>query len=155
MKKKVIKYSSYIFLLLWGYAAVLKLYNWGNSRREMLLQPFPDWLANILFWFIPLLELGIVVLLLQRRTMLRGIQASVVLLGVFTIYFALAAGRAFGSVPCACGGILSGMRHEEHIIFNLAFIALGIYAWVLARKGSTSSDAKEEKAERRVAKNSE
>lgn len=134
MKKRIVTYSPYAFILLWGYAATVKLWNWNTSRREMHLQPFPDWMGDILFWLVPLVELTIVVLLLYHVTMLRGIQASVILLCVFTIYLALGLGRAFGKVPCACGGILSGMGHREHILFNLLFIGLGIYTWVLARK---------------------
>src|SRR5690606_33812320 len=107
MKKRIVTYSPYAFILLWGYAATVKLWNWETSRREMHLQPFPDWMGDILFWLVPLVELTIVVLLLYHVTMLRGIQASVILLCVFTIYLALGLGRVFGKVPCACGGILS------------------------------------------------
>jgi len=44
-------------------------------------------------------------------------------------------GRAFGSIPCACGGILSGMGHVAHLLFNSFFIILGCIAMVLAHKG--------------------
>lgn len=140
MKKRILTYSPYAFILLWGYAASIKLWNWQTSRREMHMQPFPDWVGDILFWLVPLIELSLVALLFYPATMLRGIQASVVLLSIFTIYLALGIGRAFGKVPCACGGILSGMGHVEHIIFNLLFIILGIYTWVLALKSLPHSD---------------
>lgn len=140
VKKRILKYGPYIFILLWGYAATVKLWNWENSRREMYLQPFPDWIGDILFWLIPLIELAIVGLLLYQATILRGIQATIVLLSIFTIYFIFGIGRVFGKIPCACGGILIGMGHKEHIFFNLLFITLGIYTWVLARKSLPHSD---------------
>lgn len=133
ISKHIINSGRYGFILLWGYAAVVKLYNWENSRREMLQQPFPYWMSNILFWLVPLVELALVVLLLYRSTLMLGIKASVVLLSIFTLYLALGLGRAFGKIPCACGGILSGMGHEVHIVFNLLFVAVGIIAWVLAQ----------------------
>lgn len=140
MKKSILKYSPYIFILLWGFAAIVKLYNWDSSRREMQLQIFPDWLASILFWFIPLLGLAIAGLLIQRRTTLTGIKASVILLGLFTLYLALGMSKVFGKVPCSCGGILNNASHMEHIIFNTAFIALGIYTWILAYKSRPPRD---------------
>lgn len=132
--RPIIPFISYVFIALWGYAGSVKLINWSTSRREMHLQPFPDWLGDILFWLIPLVELGIVVLLLMPRFRLRGLQASLALISVFTGYLTLVLSRAFGSIPCACGGILSGMGHQEHLIFNLVFVILGCIAMVLAHK---------------------
>ncbi|MCY4781053.1 hypothetical protein ORI89_15440 [Sphingobacterium sp. UT-1RO-CII-1] len=153
MNKKIIKYSPYIFILLWGYAAIVKLYNWDSSRREMQLQIFPGWLANILFWFIPLLGLIVAGLLIQRRTTLIGIKTSVGLLGLFTLYLALGAAKVFGKVPCACGGILNNASHIEHIFFNIAFIALGIYTWILASRSLPVGDVQTDAGRREGSKN--
>lgn len=127
--------AQYAFILLWGYAASIKLLNWEQSRREMHLQPFPDWMGDILFWLVPLVELVLVYLLIHQHTVKRGIQLSVITLSVFTAYLLLAVGKAFGKIPCACGGILSHMGYREHIVFNLLFIAVGIITLVLAPYG--------------------
>jgi len=123
---------AYAFVALWGYAGSTKLINWSQSQAEMHKQPFPEGMADILFWVIPLVELGIVALLLSPRLRLWGLRASLALITVFTLYLALVLGRAFGSIPCACGGILSGMGHMAHLIFNSFFIILGCIAMVLA-----------------------
>ena len=137
MKKQtyIFTIAQYAFILLWGYAASIKLWNWEQSRREMHLQPFPDWMGDILFWLIPLIELVLVYILIHQNTAKRGIQLSILTLGAFTVYLVLAVGKAFGKIPCACGGILSNMAHGQHIAFNLLFIAVGIFSLVLAPYG--------------------
>ena len=132
--EKIIRTIAYAFTGLWGYAGFVKLINWSQSRAEMLKQPFPEGIANILFWVIPLVELGIVALLLSPKLRQWGLRASLTLITVFTLYLVLVLGRAFGSIPCACGGILSGMGHMAHLIFNSFFVILGCIAMVLAHK---------------------
>lgn len=133
--EKNIRSIAYAFTALWGYAGTVKLISWTQSRAEMHKQPFPAGLADILFWAIPLVELGIVALLLSPRLRLWGLRASLALITAFTLYLALILGRTFGSIPCACGGILSGMGHGAHLVFNSFFVILGCIAMVLARKG--------------------
>ncbi|GGC22270.1 hypothetical protein GCM10011386_12760 [Parapedobacter defluvii] len=133
--EKNIRSIAYAFTALWGYAGTVKLISWTQSRAEMHKQPFPETVADVFFWAIPLLELGIVVLLLVPKLRLWGLRASLALITVFTLYLALVLGRAFGSIPCACGGILSGMGHAAHLVFNSFFVILGCIAMVLARKG--------------------
>lgn len=130
--RKTIRLITYAFIALWGYAGSVKLINWSTSRAEMHKQPFPEWMGDILFWLIPLVELCIVVLLLSPYLRIWGLRASLALISVFTIYLSLVLTRAFGSIPCACGGILSGMGHQAHLIFNSLFVILGCIAMVLA-----------------------
>lgn len=139
-RRNILTIAQYSFILLWGYTATIKLWNWEQSQREMHLQPFPAWMADILFWLIPFVELAIVYLLINHHTVKRGIQLSVFLLSTFTLYLILALGRAFGKIPCACGGILSNMGHLEHIAFNLLFIAVGIITLVLAHSSRLRDD---------------
>ncbi len=131
---RTIRLIAYAFTALWGYAGSIKLINWNTSRAEMHKQPFPDGMGDILFWLVPLLELGIVALLLIPRLRLWGLRASLALISLLTAYLALVLSRAFGAIPCACGGILSGMGHAEHLLFNSFFVILGCIAMVLAHR---------------------
>ncbi|SEL57377.1 MauE/DoxX family redox-associated membrane protein [Parapedobacter koreensis] len=133
---------AYAFIALWGYAGSIKLIHWVQSRAEMHKQPFPAWVADILFWAIPFAELGIVALLLVPKLRVWGLRASLALITLFTLYLALVLGRAFGSIPCACGGILSGMGHAEHLAFNSLFTILGCTAMVLTHKSRHRAFAK-------------
>lgn len=132
---------TYAFIMLWAYAGSVKLINWSTSRREMHMQPFPEWLADILFWLIPVGELGIVAFLLIPQLRIWGLRASLALISLFTFYLILVLSRAFGSIPCACGGVLSGMGHTAHLIFNSFFVILGCVAMVLARRSRHGDNA--------------
>lgn len=133
---------SYVFIALWAYAALSKLMDWEMNQRAMLMQPFPDWMGNALAWFIPLLELVLVIFLLQTRTRIKALQASILLLGIFSLYILLLLTRIFGKIPCACSGIFSQMGHAEHLYFNLVFIILGWTAMIWTHKGQKQERAR-------------
>lgn len=115
---------STLFILLWSYAAFSKLAVLEISRSEMLNQVFPIWVAEILYWLVPTIELGICLLLIFSRTRVAGLYASLILMSSFSIYIALSMTGIFGRIPCNCGGILSNMSYGTHLIFNLLFVIL-------------------------------
>lgn len=139
-RKYILYIAQYAYIILWGYSATIKLWNWEISKREMHLQPFANWIADILFWLVPVIEFFILLLLINRNTLLCGIKLSVVLLTIFTGYLFLAVSQVFGKIPCACGGILSNMGHLEHIFFNILFILIGVIAFVLTHKRRLQDD---------------
>ncbi|MGV6945467.1 MauE/DoxX family redox-associated membrane protein [Sphingobacterium kyonggiense] len=134
INRKIIDFVSYAFILLWGYASITKLYNWKLSRTEMHMQIFPAWIGDILFWFIPLLELFLVLVLLDRKRVTMGLKLSTLLIALFTFYLLIGVTGFFGE-PCICAGILKGKSVTYHIVFNMVFVIFGIIALVLAQKG--------------------
>lgn len=135
--KNMINLVRYSFIMLWGYAATVKLWYWEQSRSEMFLQPLPAEISSLLFWLIPLFELVLVVILLNRQTIALGILLSVILTSCFTLYLFLALNKAFGDIPCACGGILSTISYQSHIMLNIFFMGFGILTMILIHKGKT------------------
>ena len=130
----------YAFLLLWGYALALKLSNIEQTKNEMAMQLFPAWVADILWWLIPAIQVVLVLLLLFRPTIDRGVQASTLLITAINIYLLLGVTKVFGSTPCACGGIWPGNNHWEHIAWNSIFMTLGILYGVLAHRSRPVRD---------------
>ncbi|MCT1523665.1 MauE/DoxX family redox-associated membrane protein [Sphingobacterium hotanense] len=130
----IIIIAQYSFIVLWGYAAITKLYNWKLSRAEMHMQIFPSWVGDILFWLIPLAELFLIYLLLDRDKKPIGLKLSTILMGLFTLYLLIGVTGLLGE-PCVCAGILKDKSAVFHIIFNMIFIILGVTALVLAYKG--------------------
>ncbi|MDR2275765.1 MAG: hypothetical protein LBF27_32960 [Sphingobacterium sp.] len=49
-------------ILFWVYVALDKLWNLDGFYAALVQQPFPDWWADLLFWLLPLMELGIMLL---------------------------------------------------------------------------------------------
>ncbi|SDL11367.1 Methylamine utilisation protein MauE [Pedobacter sp. ok626] len=125
-KEAILKLLSGIIALLFFYAAVSKLVDFEKSKHEMLNQVFSQDIALLLVWLVPVIELGIVGLLLVNAARLKGFYAALILLCVFSIYIAVTMTGAFGRIPCSCGGILNHMGYWTHLIFNLLFIGFAM-----------------------------
>lgn len=135
MRKEIILQGiATVIALLFCYAALSKLTDFTQSKSEMLNQVFPESIALILVWVIPVLEIFIVAILLYKPLRLTGFYASLILLALFTIYIAITMTRVFGRIPCSCGGILKHMSYSVHLIFNIFFLLLALTGILLKRK---------------------
>lgn len=86
--------------------------------------PDPNWIASILTWLIPAIELALAVLLIIQITRKKALWATLILLSLFTVYIGVVMTGIFSRVPCSCGGILKNMSYGTHLIFNLFFVLL-------------------------------
>ena len=103
----------------------------------MMNQVFPIWMAEILYWLVPVIELGVCILLIigiMGKTRLMGLYASLILMSSFSIYIAITMTGIFGRIPCSCGGLLNNMSYGTHLIFNLFFVALALIGIALHKK---------------------
>ncbi|MBD1425657.1 MauE/DoxX family redox-associated membrane protein [Sphingobacterium arenae] len=120
---------AYGYAFLYMYTGYDKLYNLetfidGNSKI-----PLVGRYAELIGWGIPTLEILLAVLLVLPFLKLKKIVlwASVVLMGIFTIYLAM----MLALVPdrlCHCGGVIESMGWTTHLIFNLLWLGAGIFA---------------------------
>lgn len=118
---------------MWTYAALSKLFNYEGTRFDWLGHELIKNYTWLLAWLIPVTELIIVVLLLFPRTVRQGFYASGILLIIFTgyiIYMFL----YYPHTPCSCGGIISSLTWQRHVIFNLSFLAVAILGIITSRK---------------------
>lgn len=136
-RKHIIEIICISLIILWSYAAFSKLADLDRSHSEMLNQVFPMWMADILYWLIPSLELGLCALLVFTKTRLLGLYGSLILMSSFTLYIAVVRTGVFGRVPCSCGGILSNMPYSTHLLFNLFFVALALSGIIMVKRGAT------------------
>ncbi|WCT13463.1 MauE/DoxX family redox-associated membrane protein [Mucilaginibacter jinjuensis] len=128
MKKALLSEIITSFLiLLFVYSSFSKLLDFAAFQRAMHSQPFPTWLASLLTWLIPSLELIVVVLLLLKSTRLAGLSAFLVLMIFFTGYILAILLGLFNTVPCSCGGIIQSLSWGQHLVFNLIFIAMAFF----------------------------
>lgn len=133
IKKVFVRSVSFLLVLLFLYAAVSKLLDYGEFRSSLSDSPHIGKYANVLAWFIPALEIYISLMLLFAATRLTGLYASFVLMAAFTVYISslLASGA---DLPCECGGILNEMSWEAHLVFNLVFVVLSGAAAMIERR---------------------
>ncbi|PVY43652.1 MauE/DoxX family redox-associated membrane protein [Pontibacter virosus] len=133
-KKLVIEGITALLILLFLYTALSKLLDLQAFRGQLVLQPFPAGWESVLLWALPLTELLACTLLFFPRTRLQGLYLASLLMSVFTLYVALVLTRAFGYIPCSCGGVLERMNWETHLVFNVVFLALAITATILHKR---------------------
>lgn len=133
MKKTVVLFVSLCVCLLFTYAAVTKLADYGNFRFGLSESPFISPFASVLAWMVPATELLIVALLLVPATRLAGLYAASILMLLFTLYIAAMLLFAM-DIPCSCGGVLESMSWPVHLVFNSLFVLLGVTGIVVERK---------------------
>jgi len=129
---------SYLFILLFVYAAISKLLDFENFRIQLAQSPMLSAYAGWLVWMVPVLELIIAVLLGFPKTRTLGLLFSFTLMVMFSAYIYIILNYGV-FVPCSCGGVLEEMGWEEHLIFNLVFVLLAIIALQLLKKKNRSS----------------
>ena len=113
--------SAVLLIVLFGYTALMKLWEHDKFVFQMRLSPTPlmGWAAPVLSWLVPIIELLIVTALLFDRCRVAGLYASLVLLAVFEIYITMML-LSGSKLPCTCGGIISRMSWTRHLWFNAA-----------------------------------
>lgn len=120
-----------LLILLFFYASASKLFDYPNYYGEMNGQPLPNALTPVLVWGIPLVEIAIAIALMIERTRLVALWASLILLGIFSVYIALILLNAFDTIPCACGGVIRELGWKGHLIFNACFMLIAAAGIVL------------------------
>lgn len=130
IKNSVVLVVSYLYVLLFVYAAVSKLLDYENFQVQLGQSPLLSTYASIISWLVPAIELFIVFLILLPTTRLYGLFGSFILMVMFTVYIYLI--LTYSSfVPCSCGGVLEKMTWNQHLLFNIVFIIQVVLAILL------------------------
>lgn len=130
IKDFIIQTISYLYILLFVYASVSKLLDFENFQIQLGQSPLLSAYAGVVSVLIIVAELLTAFLLTLRRTRLIGLYLSTGLMVSFTVYIYLILNYS-EFVPCSCGGVLEKLGWQEHLIFNLVFVGLGISAiWI-------------------------
>jgi hypothetical protein len=123
--------------LFWAFAALDKLWDLQNFRIALTKQPFADWWAGILFWLVPLMELGIMLLFALHSSKIKTYKffdpflLSTLLLTVFTVYIGLGIAGLYAQKPCGCASVFRGLSWNWHLVINLLLLFLSILGWYL------------------------
>jgi hypothetical protein len=129
-KTVFIEIISSLLIILFVYAALSKLIDYDTFKFQLGRSPYIMDFAGVITWLIPLVEIVISALLLFKSTRLLGLYSSLALMILFTGY--IIAMMNFSSfVPCSCGGVLSMMTWNQHLIFNIAYTILALLGLLL------------------------
>ena len=135
-KKHFINAIVVLFIFLFVYAATSKLWDFGQFKVQLgqspILTAYAEWVA----WGVPGIEYLLTLLLVLNPTRHLAFFGSLALMTMFTTYIILVLNFS-DYIPCSCGGVLEDLGWNEHILFNLFFIALSIVAILLTRDDRT------------------
>lgn len=127
INKNVKRVTEFMLILLWVYAALSKLLDYGHFQVQMNRQILSAQLKYLAVHLLPAIEIITAILLGFRKTALAGLWVSLFLLTAFTIYILLAILHVFKNVPCSCGGVLEHLGWTAHFYFNFTFWILNLY----------------------------
>lgn len=114
---------SALFILLFVYTATNKLLEHEGFKQVLSQSTLIGINASILSWVLPILELFTATLLFILSFRKWGLVGSLILMTLFTSYITYMILFA-KNLPCSCGGIISQMTWQGHLIFNIFFTAL-------------------------------
>jgi hypothetical protein len=124
-KKLLLELPAVLLTILFTYASISKLLQYNTFRFQLDQSPFTASYSGIIAWTIPAIELITTVLLMFPVTRLKGFHLSYGLMLLFTVYiYAILHYSYF--IPCSCGGILSRMNWEQHLVFNIIFTLIAL-----------------------------
>lgn len=131
MKRKIaLEIISFLFILLFMYAALAKLMDYQKFTVQIGQSPLLTGFGNTIPWMVITAEMLIAVMLIIPRLRLPALFAAFSLMTMFTAYI-IAILNFSPYVPCSCGGVLEKLGWSEHLVFNSVFVALGLVGIVL------------------------
>lgn len=142
----ITSHSLHIFLMLfWLYVALDKLWDLPNFHRALLKQPFPDGWANILYWALPMAELGLALLFVLSRKGYTYVLSAFLMLS-FTIYIGLGVAGFYAKRPCGCASVFSGLSWDWHLLANIVLLGLSILGRFLCGSPAPTDRGREQYA---------
>lgn len=128
-RQTIVEIISALFILLFLYTAINKSMNIQSTARVLAKSPFFPAYSLIIAWTVVIMEYVVAAMLFFHKTRKAGLYLSFWLMAGFTAYIAYM--KAFvPDLPCSCGGVISGMTWNQHLVFNIFFTLLalaGIY----------------------------
>ena len=125
-------------IFLFVYTAQAKLLERESFQDSMQAIPYIERYAETISWLVPITELCIALLLIVPGTQRLGLLLFAAVMAMFTLYIASMLLWA-EKLPCSCGGAIENLSWNQHIWFNLGFIALAIVAAWLKKQPKNSS----------------
>ncbi|PZR20164.1 MAG: hypothetical protein DI539_11670 [Flavobacterium psychrophilum] len=140
-KNIIVETTSYLYIVLFVYAALSKLIQFDNFSIQLGQSPLIGAFALWLRWLVPVLELLIAAGLCIAFTKRLSLYLAFVLMCCFTTYIYIILNYS-SYIPCSCGGILEKLNWKQHFIFNLVFLilaAVGLIAGTERKEAQTGN----------------
>lgn len=118
-----------LYAFLFSYTGYSKLSDIGPFTKGISKTPIFGHYAGIIAYGVPILEIVLAfgIVMPFRRIKHVSLALSVVLLGIFTVYLIVMI-LFVKEKLCHCGGVIGSMGWTHHLVFNLVFLLLGLWA---------------------------
>ncbi|MEH6763827.1 MAG: MauE/DoxX family redox-associated membrane protein [Aequorivita antarctica] len=138
VKRNTVVVVSYLFVLLFLYAAISKLLAFETFTVQLAQSPLLSAYAGVIAWAVPGLEILIAILLTIPKYRIPALYVSFTLMVMFTTYIYIILNFS-EFIPCSCGGVLEKLSWTQHLIFNVVFIILAgvailVTGWYTSKK---------------------
>lgn len=116
---------AHFFMLLFIYTGVAKFMEMNVFRQEIIASPLLSSMAGFISWALPVAEILLVLVLFIPAWRLKGLYASLALMGLFSLYLL---GILFidDHLTCSCSGMIEDLTPRQHLIFNISCIVLAV-----------------------------
>ncbi|WP_394347827.1 MauE/DoxX family redox-associated membrane protein [Niastella caeni] len=132
-RSTIVEIIALLFIILFLYTGISKLMEYAVFKEQIAESPLLKPIAPFIAWSLPLTEFLVSALLIIPRWRLKGLYASLALMIAFTVY--IGAIMTFNKeLPCSCGGVISLLSWQGHLIFNSLFILLAFTGVLLERQ---------------------
>lgn len=128
--------STYLFIILFVYAALSKLLDFENFKIQLAQSPLLSAYATYIAYVVVIGELLTALLLCFRKTLTIGLYLFLGFMVSFSVYIYLILNHS-PFVPCSCGGVLEKMGWKEHLWFNVLFCLLALFCIFFINKESS------------------
>jgi hypothetical protein len=137
-KPFILQFIGSAFIFLFVYTALSKLHEFNQFKTVLEKSPLIGQESKTIAWVLPTVELLAAGFLFIPKTRRIGFYSACILMIIFTTYVGY---MIFSSthLPCSCGGVIKQMSWRQHLLFNITFTALGLFAIVIDSKYSNPS----------------
>jgi uncharacterized membrane protein YphA (DoxX/SURF4 family) len=125
-KDRVATIISYLFILLFVYAAVNKILEFENFQAQLGQSPLLSAFTGFISYAILTVEIIVAIALSIPKSRLIGLYAAFLIMVMFTAYIVVILNYS-SFIPCSCGGILEKMEWKGHLVFNIGFCILAVW----------------------------
>lgn len=128
----IIETIIFLYAILFLYTGISKLTTYEETKyglaEVLMLKPF----APVIAFTLPWIEFAIVMMMIIPRWRLKGFYSALGLMSLFSVYI-IGLLSFTDKLPCSCGGVIAKLSWPQHIVLNLAFIAMAITGIYLER----------------------
>jgi putative oxidoreductase len=132
-RKNIVEVISALFILLLLYTALSKTMNIGPTVDVLKRTPFFKAFPVEAAWGVVIVEYLVAILLFIPRTRKLGLYSSLSLMIGFIGYI-IWMKIVVPDLPCSCGGVISKLTWNQHLVFNFGFALLALCGILLKQK---------------------